>query len=267
MAGENDAVRVCQDVGLYLLDALIEVCATHNVSFQLAGGTLLGALRHEGFIPWDDDVDVTMVREDFERLRSVAERAPEAFGADLELVVGADHIGRLVLTTSSSASGPLRLDIFPLDPVPAGAPQRLVLTVLFWWVKTAESVTWGEWRPTRRHHVAAAMIRPVARAIGRPRLQRWLGALAGTLARASDGSMCNLLVAHRPILRARPTAWYRQGRTATFERRQLPVPQAAEQVLAERYGPEWRMPPATPAAPHFPPPLFVTVGDLTAEVS
>lgn len=53
------------------LDLLMEfdgVCRKHGLQYFLAFGTLLGAVRHQGFVPWDDDVDVCMLREDFERL-------------------------------------------------------------------------------------------------------------------------------------------------------------------------------------------------------
>lgn len=54
-----------------LLFVFDEVCQKHNISYSVFYGTLLGAIRHEGFIPWDDDIDVVMLREDYEKLIQV----------------------------------------------------------------------------------------------------------------------------------------------------------------------------------------------------
>ena len=55
---------------LKLLARFDTFCKAHNLRYSLEAGTLIGAIRHKGFIPWDDDVDISMPRPDYERLIS-----------------------------------------------------------------------------------------------------------------------------------------------------------------------------------------------------
>lgn len=72
---EGDSpLRQCQLVELHLLHVLDRICRENDISYFLAGGTLLGALRHNGFIPWDDDIDVGMRTKDFKKFLKVARR-------------------------------------------------------------------------------------------------------------------------------------------------------------------------------------------------
>lgn len=62
--------RIHEEI-LIVMDEVDRVCREHNLQYYLIGGTLLGAVRHEGFIPWDDDLDIAMPRGDYETFLSI----------------------------------------------------------------------------------------------------------------------------------------------------------------------------------------------------
>ncbi len=59
---------------LNMVKEFLRICEKHHLTYFMAGGTFLGAVRHKGFIPWDDDVDIGMYRQDYERFLKIAEK-------------------------------------------------------------------------------------------------------------------------------------------------------------------------------------------------
>lgn len=76
----EQALKRLQKAELSILLAIFDVCEAGGISWWMDSGTALGAMRHGGFIPWDDDIDVGMLRADYDRFLEVAPRLlPEGF--------------------------------------------------------------------------------------------------------------------------------------------------------------------------------------------
>lgn len=68
---KNVSLKDVQKVQYELLKEVDKICAKHNIKYFLVAGTTLGAVRHDGFIPWDDDLDIGMARDDYEKFKEI----------------------------------------------------------------------------------------------------------------------------------------------------------------------------------------------------
>lgn len=125
-------------VELDLLAEFMRVCENHHLKFFADGGTLLGAVRHKGMIPWDDDIDVAMMRNEFEKLCEVApkefkypyffqtEKTDPGSARGHAQIRNSETTG--ILKGEQHLSLPFNqgifLDVFPLDDVPDNEKER-----------------------------------------------------------------------------------------------------------------------------------------------
>lgn len=130
----NPEIRLLQKECLVILEMFDRFCKEHHLRYYLGEGSLLGAIRHKGFIPWDDDADVVMERDDFERFLELAkDQLPDGFELDWHnTAVGVHAVSPKIRMVKGSqfervynpkkgevllAAG-TTIDIFPLDNVP-----------------------------------------------------------------------------------------------------------------------------------------------------
>ena len=64
---EDSILKRIHKIQVEILDEIVRICEKYSLEYCLIGGTLLGAIRHKGFIPWDDDLDITMPRDSYEK--------------------------------------------------------------------------------------------------------------------------------------------------------------------------------------------------------
>ncbi len=138
--GESFDLRKVHEANLDILRAIDGICRRHNIVYMLDSGTLLGAVRHKGFIPWDDDADVVFRREEFEAFRRVC---PGELPEKMELIMPDsyrggkafyDFVPRIIYRNSRRYSGNdpdqdfyegklnhLWVDLFIIDRLPDSA--------------------------------------------------------------------------------------------------------------------------------------------------
>lgn len=129
-----DDLRKLQLIILEILKVIDEICERNSIEYWIDAGTLLGAKRHGGFIPWDDDCDICMMREEYERFQKVIERElPDGLifenkycknWSQVEVdiqpsflkIFYLDHFKGYERSSGLACRGTF-VDIFPMDPV------------------------------------------------------------------------------------------------------------------------------------------------------
>ncbi|KGF32985.1 hypothetical protein HMPREF2134_08965 [Peptoniphilus lacrimalis DNF00528] len=119
-------IKIIQDKILSILKEFISICEENNLTYYALGGTLLGAVRHNGFIPWDDDIDIGMPREDYEKFKKLA---PHVLPSNLMIVNNplnldiTQLVDKNVIVKMANVESNAFIDIFPLD----GYPEKEIL--------------------------------------------------------------------------------------------------------------------------------------------
>lgn len=238
-----------------LLKQFDAYCKRHSLTYCLCGGTLLGAVRHKGFIPWDDDIDLMMPRPDFERFLKVA---PQHMGKryalahprvrndyampwvrvwDLHTRIRHSQVQKVYTST-------LFLDIFPID----GLPANPKLCKLFFEEIRARDILLkcarrtGLYQDERQQTLKRTLMRltsfrsPISWARGLDR-----AAMRHDFAKAKYAGVCT--VTHYGMRERMPAEVFRGATHVTFEGESYPAPIGYHTYLSRLYGDYMTLPP------------------------
>ena len=121
---------------LEILDIVVKICTKHNIKYSLCGGSVLGAHLYKGFLPWDDDIDIMMTRENYNRFITIAEKKlPASFSiinyqnSDFSTTLGINYTkiindNTTFVQTNGKVMG-IFLDITVYDKVPNNALKHI----------------------------------------------------------------------------------------------------------------------------------------------
>ncbi len=246
----QEQLDAIHEKGLELLKQFINVCEKFGYKYWLIGGTLLGAVRHNGYIPWDDDVDVCMMREDYEAFAKHAqEELPEwcflqTVDTDTEYLHNIMKIRNSNTTfieknySHININHGMYIDIFPLDNYYTSGIKRKMFKMKRCVFDSYIRSLYLSCPETKNSKMAEILLKPIYRTNagiikGRDKL------FANV---KHTGVLCNYSGAwgEKEVF---PEEWFRETVKMKFEGIEVNVPAEYDKILTKMYGDYMQLPP------------------------
>ena len=246
-------------IELDLLAELDRICRKHGLCYCVGAGTMLGAVRHKGFIPWDDDLDVYMFRDDFERLLQLDSEftAPyflQTTFNEPNLIRTFARIRNTQTTGTTTKEQNLNIckgifiDIFPLD----GISSNKYINRYQYWLNKGQRMVFGCFNHSRGDNPDQSLkgklrhlgYTAVAKVFIRNKIKAY-NAAANNIKRFSNDKAelwgNRTLVFMSPKSR-RPKEDYKDVIYVPFEMLSVPVPRKYDELLKQQYGDYMKIP-------------------------
>ena len=254
-------IREIQQMELGIMEYIHEVCQKIGVKYFLAYGSLIGAVRHKGFIPWDDDMDICMLREDYEKLQDYLIANPDeryevmSYKNNLNYVypfmkVQDNHTYLLEEDVRIDSNMGIYVDIFPVDGYENDANFKNKMTKL---IKKRQLSCYTFKGITNTKSVLNSLIRYISVIIFYFTNTNKYVAQIEELAKSrkvSDYEEVDYLIykdMNKPVWRRE---WLEQVTTGTFEGKKFMIPKNYHEILTSDYGDYMQLPPVEQRVSH-----------------
>lgn len=242
----------CKSRLLELLCSFDQICKQNNLTYFLMWGTLIGAARHQGFIPWDDDIDVGMPREDYLRFAEICKNENESYRflcdsnvPDYPLFFGKFTDKKTVIRSKFSNNFPgvgLFIDVFPIDYCNVQEKHISKMSKkLLNYERMLNLSNMKQFWPARSK-VKSAVKYILFRYAAFRGVTYWKHKhqkLLENICSASENGTCTFCVCGSWILRSE---WFSTAVSLTFENKRFMCPVGFDSVLAYRYGDYMKIP-------------------------
>lgn len=246
-AYQNEQLDRLKQALTEILAQIDAICRRHGLRYVIVAGTALGAARHGGFIPWDDDLDIAMPREDYDRFLEIAGRElPEdlyfrCFRTDPGYYLPFGKVCRrntsyvTELDSELTEDNEIFVDVFPLDR--AKSPDSTMLKLRSTLVKGLKAVVIRKKKMRLQSTSGLVRVLQVLLApFSSQTLMRWQERVMRWQGKASTEYLTNLGSNYHYVKQTMPVSMYFPTRTAGFEGRQFMAPGRLEDYLTRLYG-------------------------------
>lgn len=265
--GEN--IKKLQAVDLEIVKEVVRICEKYNLIYYMIGGTFLGAIRHKGFIPWDDDIDLAMPREDYEKFLSVAEKE---LNSNLQLVnFKTDSLYQYYITRIRDIDTKVvetrigndykythaSIDIFPIDGTPN---NKFMRKIYYFRVLThralmslcyKDSIDRERKRSKKEKLLLAIMEKIAVNKFTTPYKQKMKIDKLLKKQKVSDSDMIGTIMGAYRTREIVPKSYFGKGKFYEFEGIMLRGPELYHEYLTHMYGDYMKLPPEESRKTHF----------------
>lgn len=262
-------IRVLQHVDLEIVKEVVKICEANDLKYYMLGGTMLGAIRHKGFIPWDDDIDLGMFRDDYEKFLEIAEKElPEKYKVvnyrntpeyqyyitrilDTDTKVEEERIGNENRFTHAS------IDIFPIDGTPNNKLIRKIYFFRVLYHRALMSLCYKDSidRKRKRNFIEKIFLwimehLPIEKMTTPYKQKVKIDKLLRKQNVRTSKYIGNIMGAYR-TREIVPAEFYGEGKMYDFEDMQLRGMDMYEEYLTHTYGDYMQLPPEDKRKTHF----------------
>lgn len=238
---------------LSIMDEIDSFCRLKGIQYYIVGGTLLGAIRHGGFIPWDDDLDIAMPRKDFDKFIDCFSKDKssdfyvESKYTNTSFIYGLAKVYKkgTVFEEAGGYANPIFVDIFPLDDSNGYSKKVDKIKKRYWRLENM--------RMRRVSRNGKSIKNLISKVFGRYEYKEVLKRTVSKNNGKGYEYYTNYLSQYSANRQTMPKKWYGKGVEVKFEDKKYLAPKEYEKFLKQLYGVKYmEIPPIQKRRTHYP---------------